>query len=66
MQKREPPSTSQRPPNPEEQKRTAVGLIGGGVMGGLIGGPPGALAGFVIGGILAAIANEQEKRKGSR
>jgi len=54
-----------RPPTPEEQKRTAAGLVGGAVLGGVIGGPPGALAGLVIGTILAAIVNDQErKRKG--
>ena len=64
MQSRYPPK-QKKPSDPEEQKKTAVGIVGGGIIGGLFGGPPGAVAGLVIGGILAAIVNEQErKRKG--
>lgn len=63
MQNREPPIRREQPPKPDEQKRAAVGIVGGAILGGTIGGPPGAMAGLVIGGILAAIVNAQERKR---
>lgn len=45
----------------EAQKRVAVAVIGGALLGGAIGGPLGAVAGLVIGAILAGIRNRRKQ-----